>query len=169
MAIYQIISASLPVETKEKVNEYDSFGFDNEENTLRMSYHEFGHAFVNPLFENDSLLLQLVSQSEHLYIDEYKPIMSRQNYNEWETIVMEYLVRLGEIRLAERSDNPVWAAELRQYHTNELKFVLLPELEKKIIIYENNPELGTFKDFLPELLSVFTNFNEEELKSRLTP
>ena len=100
MAIYQIISASLPVDLKDQLSDYKNFGFDNKENTLRQSYHEFGHAFVNPLFEDNNKLYVLLTQSEHLYIDEYKPIMSRQNYNEWSTIVMEYLVRLGEIRLA---------------------------------------------------------------------
>ena len=164
MAIYQIISASLPVDYMDEPTSYESFGFNNRQNTLRMSYHEFGHAFVNPLFENDSTLIQIVADSEHLFTDEYKEVMTKINYGDWLTVVQEYLVRLGEIRLAVRSGKEEWAEELRAYHIEDQKFVLMPYLEKKVLEYENKPEINSFKEFLPDLLSVFTNFKSEDLQ-----
>ena len=163
LAIYQIISASLPVDFQEK-SAYEAFGFNNRQNTIRMSYHEFGHAFVNPLFEQDSTLVDLVANSEHLFTDEYKEIMNKINYGDWLTVVQEYLVRLGEIRLADRSGQTKWARELRAYHVEDQKFVLMPLLEKKILEYEKMPENVSFKDFLPDLLSVFANFKSEDLQ-----
>lgn len=167
MAISQVISASLPVASQTTITDYTEFGFDNRENTLRMSYHEFGHAFVNPLFEENPEFVEMADQSSYLFGEDYLAIMKPQNYGDWLTVVQEHLVRLGEIRLAERSGDSAWADELRKYHINELKFVFLPALEEKILTFEQNSELGTFADFLPELLGVFTNFSEEDLKTML--
>lgn len=161
LAISQVISASLPVQTQNNMADYKVFGFDNKENTLRMSYHEFGHAFVNPLFEDNPELVEMAEKSSYLFTEEYQKIMQPQNYGDWLTVVQEHLVRLGEIRLAERSGDLKWAEELREYHINELKFVFLPALEEKVLEYEKNAEIRSFEDFLPELLAVLANFKGE--------
>ncbi len=161
MAISQVISASLPLEPKADINEYKEFGFDNKENTIRMSYHEFGHAFVNPLFENNVKLVEMAEKSSFLFTEEYQKIMKQQNYGDWLTVVQEHLVRLGEIRLAERCGDTKWAEELREYHIDELKFIYLPALEQEVLEYEKNAEIDSFEDFLPELLAVLANFKEE--------
>ena len=169
MAISQVISASLPVDPMPEIDDFTEFGFDNRENTLRMSYHEFGHAFVNPLFENSPEYVEMAESSSYLFTGEYQAVMSPQGYRDWLTVVQEHLVRLGEIRMAERSGDSKWAAELRKYHIDELKFVFLPALEEKVLEYEKKPESGTFEDFLPQLLAVFTNFKEDTLTSMLNP
>ena len=70
--------------------------------------------------------------------------MEAQNYDNWFDCIAEHLVRLGEIRLAERSGNEKWAKELRKYHTKELNFIFLPQFEAKIKEYEHN---DSFKNF----------------------
>lgn len=169
MAISQVISASLPVEPVPQIQDYTEFGFDNRENTLRMSYHEFGHAFVNPLFENSPAFAEMAEKSSYLFTEEYQVVMYPQGYRDWLTVVQEHLVRLGEIRMADRSGDPKWAEELRKYHIDELKFVFLTALEEKVLEYEKDPESGTFEDFLPQLLDVFTNFKEDTLATILHP
>lgn len=152
--IYQVISASLPVEKDSLANDYTYFGFDNRPFILRNSYHEFGHAFVNPIlgieqYEN------LVYDYEDSFTPSLKEIMLKQNYDNWFDCVAEHLVRLGEIRLAERSGNAQWAERLRKYHTDTLGFVFLPALEEKILQYEKNPGINSFAEYLPTLLTVF--------------
>lgn len=166
MEIYQVISASLPVEKDSATGIYKNFGFDNRQFILRNSYHEFGHAFVNTILskeENEKIL----NQYSHLFIDELKDVMLKQNYDNWFDCLAEHIVRLGEIRLAERSGDKAWANDLRNYHTTDLNFVFLPEFEKKIQEYEKDKSYKTFEDFLPELLSVLNGFNSEKIKQRI--
>lgn len=167
MLIYQVISASLPVDKEDNIDNYLSYGFDNKENTLRMSYHEFGHAFVNPLFEKSDSLRAQLAQSEHLLTPGFLEVMNRQNYGDWETIVCEYLVRLGEIRLADRSGDTQWAKELRAYHTDTLQFIFLPELEQSILKYEADTSYQSFEAYLPQLLELLTQFDSTEVDRRL--
>jgi len=167
MLIYQVISASLPIDRQSDINKYTKFGFDNKENTLRMSYHEFGHAFVNPLFETNEQLVKTVDKYEHLFTPGFKEVMRKQNYTDWLTVIQEHLVRLGEIRLAERSGNKKWADELRTYHIEQLKFVFLPDLEESIKKYESNHSYASFEDYLPKLLTVLDNFDIEKVEQRL--
>ena len=49
LLIYQVISASKPAKKDSTNNTFTEFGFDNREFILRNSFHEFGHAFVNPV------------------------------------------------------------------------------------------------------------------------
>ncbi|MEM1259854.1 MAG: DUF4932 domain-containing protein [Bacteroidota bacterium] len=165
--IYNVISASQPVYT-DSLKYQHKYGFDDSKNITRMSYHEFGHAFVNPIFEEDSLMLQSAMESSHLLQGKYKEIMQNQNYGDWITVVCEYLVRLGEIRLAERSGNEKWAADLRDYHIRQLNYVLLPELEMEILKFESSNEFDSFADFLPNLLDVFKRFELQDIEHRIS-
>ena len=158
--IYQVISASLPVPYSNE-GQYEYYGFDNEENTLRMSFHEFGHAFVNPMFESDTSLLTLVSASEHLFTPEWQRIMAKQNYVDWLTVIEEHFVRLGEIRLAQRTGKTAWAEELREMHTEELQFIFLPYLEELILEYEDDASYKEMKDFVPGVLQGLAKFETE--------
>ncbi|BFP43455.1 hypothetical protein FGF1_43000 [Flavobacteriaceae bacterium GF1] len=166
MLIYQVISASLPVEKDSLSNEYHYFGFDNKEFVLRNSYHEFGHAFVNPILAKKGNKA-LLKKYEHLFTPELQKVMDEQNYDSWFDCVAEHLVRLGEIRLAERSNHKEWAKELRQYHTEELHFIFLPEFESKIKEYEKDDQYKSFEQFLPNLLGELDGFNSEKIKDRI--
>ncbi len=68
-------------------------------------------------------------------------------------------MRLGEIRLAERSGNIKWAEELRTYHTEELGFIFLPILEGQVKTYESDSKYNTFEEYLPELIGALDHFN----------
>jgi hypothetical protein len=166
MEIYQIISASLPVSIDSRTQTYKYFGFNNKEFTLRNSYHEFGHAFVNPALEIEKYKA-LVDSYEHLFTEELKRVMLPQNYDSWFICIAEHLVRLGEIRLAERSGQHEWAIELRKKHTKDLNFIFLPELEEKIKLYEQDETIESFEAYLPELLSVLDAFNETMIAERI--
>jgi len=166
MRIYQVISASLPVRKDSISQKYYEFGFNNKEFILRNSYHEFGHAFVNTILNKEENEL-LLNQYEYLFTKELKDVMLDQNYDNWFDCIAEHLVRLGEIRLAERSGNKKWADELRQYHTRELNFIFIPELEKKIIQYENDQRFENFEEFLPNLLEVLKDFDSNKIKNKI--
>lgn len=167
MEIYQVISASLPVEKDSASNEYEYFGFDNKEFILRNSYHEFGHAFINPILEK-SENKPLFYPYDSLFIPELQLVMDKQNYDNWFDCIAEHLVRLGEIRLAERSGDKEWADELREYHTNELNFIFLPEFENSMIEYEKDDTYQSFEQFLPNLFAVLGSFNSDMVRNRIT-
>ena len=90
--------------------------------------------------------------------------MLKQNYDNWFDCMAEHLVRLGEIRLAERSGDKKWAEDLRKYHIQELGFVFLPKLEEQIKKYEMDSSYNTFEDYLPELLGVLDNYSEQDIE-----
>lgn len=166
LEIYQVISASLPVQKDSLSNKYEVFGFYNKEFVLRNSYHEFGHAFVNPVLAKQKNE-RLIYKYEHLFVPELKQVMLKQNYDNWFDCIAEHLVRLGEIRLADRSGNTKWADQLRNQHINQLHFVFLNEFEQKIKEYEGDESYESFEEFLPELIGVLELFDEEEIKYRI--
>ena len=165
MGIYQVISASLPVK-KDSLGGYNDFGFDNKEFILRNSYHEFGHAFVNPVLEKPEYQ-KLIASYEYLFVPKLQQAMDVQNYNTWFDCLAEHFVRLGEIRLAERSGDKQWAEELRQYHTKELNFVFLPELEAKRLAIEKIAPDKSFSEILPDLLKSIKEIDTLEIKKRI--
>ncbi|MEM1324208.1 MAG: DUF4932 domain-containing protein [Bacteroidota bacterium] len=166
LEIYQVISASLPIQKDSISGTYNTFGFNNKEFVLRNSYHEFGHAFVNPILDKASSKV-LLEKYKHLFIDELREVMTKQNYDNWFDCIAEHLVRLGEIRLADRSGNQAWAAELRNYHTVDKSFVFLPELEQKILVFEQSEDYNSFEAFLPELMEVLQLFDGEKIRGRI--
>ena len=167
MKIFQIISASLPVEKDSYSKQYEYFGFDNKEFTLRNSYHEFGHAFVNTILSKEENLAVLDSY-RHLFTPKLQERMQEQNYGTWFDCIAEHLVRLGEIRLADRSGDLKWSKELRSEHTNRLHFVFMPELEDAILMYEADSIHGTFEEYLPELFRSLDNLSSETIDHRIT-
>ena len=162
--VYQVISACKPAQKDGITNKFTGFGFDNKEYILRQSYHEFGHSFVNPLLEKKANTI-LIDKYKQLYTPELKEALPNQ-VGTWFDCMAEHLVRLGEIRLAERSGDLNWATELRLYHIKDQKFIFLPELEQKIKVYEKDGSYKSFEDYLPELLSVLDQFNEETITER---
>ena len=95
--------------------------------------------------------------------------METKGIQNWNVYVIESFVRLGEIRIAEIQNDKERVNYLRNYHTNQEFFIFLPQLEKKVIEFENNRrKYPMWKDFIPELLKVFgqntTDFVNEKLK-----
>jgi hypothetical protein len=158
---FMIMSSSIMLPPQPTVNDYKKFGFDNPDHTIFLTVHEFGHTFVNP---HITPYLSLIEKYNQLFTDSLKKVMEPQDIYSWHTCVIEHLVRLGEIRIAEYMKDTVRAASLRKMHIGGYRFVFLPAMEKKIKIYERNrSRYPAFKDFLPELLQVFHDFTSEQI------
>jgi hypothetical protein len=166
MLVYQIISAGVPVDTLNKLSDYTKFGFDNKEYILLNARHEFGHSFVNPLLERADVT-EFLNKYEQLFTQALRKVMEKQNYGTWWDCVAEHLVRLGEIRIAERSGESLLASNLRSEYIQNKKFIFLPELEIKIKEYESDRKYQSFLSFLPELLTVFQQFTVQDVDTRL--
>jgi Domain of unknown function (DUF4932) len=166
MLVYQIISASIPVEPLNKLSEYTKFGFDDREYILLNARHEFGHSFVNPLLERADIT-ELLNRREQLFTPALRKVMENQNYGTWWDCVAEHLVRLGEIRIAERSGDSLLAKNLRGENIQNKKFIFLPELERKVREFESDKKYKSFLSFLPKLLTVFQQFSVQDVDARL--
>jgi Domain of unknown function (DUF4932) len=138
---------------------YTKFGFGDEEWLQDITIHEFGHTFC----QFDSIIVAKTNTSATLFSGDWVNEMGKQGYRAWDVCVNEHVVRLGEIRIAEKMGDKDRAYRLRDSYIKNKQFVFIPLLEKKIVEYENNPsKYPTFKAFLPELLSVFDTITIEE-------
>jgi hypothetical protein len=138
---------------------YTKFGFGDEEWLQDITIHEFGHTFC----QFDSIIVAKTNTSAALFSGDWVNEMGKQGYRSWDVCVNEHVVRLGEIRIAEKMGDKDRANRLRNSYIKNKQFVFIPLLEKKIVEYENDPQkYPTFKAFLPELLAVFDTLTLEE-------
>lgn len=168
---FMVMSTSVMLPVQSRLEDYQHFGFDNPEHTRFLAVHEFGHSFVNP---HVTPYLSTIAKYSHLFTDSLQNVMHLQDIYSWETCVIEHLVRLGEIRIAEYMKDTRKANALRQLHIGAYHFVFMPALEEKIKVYEHNRQrYPNFSAFLPELLSVFETFTpaqvDEALKAGYKP
>lgn len=161
-----ISSAYVPLKQKNNIKDYTEFGFNHPETTNFLITHEFGHSFVNQyLGQYESK----INESANLMSEAFIGKMDGQGYSYWPSCVGEHIVRTGEIRIALANGNPELAEKLRQQHIKENFFVLIPDFEKKMEIYENNrAKYPSFKDFIPELLKVLDETNVEKVRAKLS-
>ena len=166
MLVYQIISASIPIQNMNKLSDCTEFGFNNREYILLNARHEFGHSFVNPLLERADIT-ELLNKYEKLFTRAFEKVMGDQNYGTWWDCVAEHLVRLGEIRIADRSGDSILATKLRFENIEKKRFIFLPELEEKVKQYESNKMYKSFLSYLPELINTLEQFNVQKINSRI--
>ena len=164
--VYEIMSPYVQVPVKSSNLVYNKFGYDYQPRARTLTIHEFGHSFVNSELE---LYKEQIDKYSYLFTDSLKKKMETKGIQNWNVYVIESFVRLGEIRIAEIQNDKERANYLRNYHTNQEFFIFLPQLEKRVIEFENNrQEYPMWKDFIPELLKVFgqnrTDFVNEKLK-----
>ncbi len=163
--VYEVMSPYVQVPVDFTKNNYDQFGFDYQPRARTLTIHEFGHSFVN------SELVPYQKQIErhsYLFTDRLEKVMETKGVQDWNVHVIESFVRLGEIRIAEIQNDKKRADYLRNYHTNLEDFIFLPQLEEKIIEFENNREkYPMWKNFIPELLSVFEESTTEFVNKKL--
>lgn len=164
--LYEIMSPYVHVPVNKSNNNYSQFGFDYKPRAQMLTIHEFSHSFVNPELEPYK---EQINKFSYLFTDSLKNKMKSKGYSDWYIYVIESFVRLGEIRIADRQNNKKRTNYLRNYHTNQEYFIFLPQLENKVIEFENNRQkYPMWKDFIPELLKVFgentTDFVNEKLK-----
>ena len=137
------------VHAVELLKEGATFGFNNDGWIRGISTHEFGHSFVNePLF----VYRDQLQQYQHLQKTIRKK-MKRQGYWDWETILAEHLVRVGEIRIADRLGLKQVSNELFYDYYIGRKFIYLPHFLAIIRQYEETTQFASFKDFLPQIVA----------------
>lgn len=160
-AMVMSINTMLPV--KPSLKDYTAFGFGNATTVRFLSVHEMGHSFVNPHVYR---IREQVARDSALFTPGLQRVLESSYIGNWETCVIEHLVRLGEIRVAVAMHDKAEAERLRKMHVNMFHFVLLPLLEEKIQQYEQHRErYPTFADFLPELLTVFHELTPQRVDS----
>lgn len=120
-------------------------GFDNRVEIRRLSVHEFGHSFINPLANQPGYKAQ-IEQFNRLY----EPIEGDEQYHDWHTQFCEYVVRAGEIRLALVMNNVTDAKAVREQNA---KWRYLAHFIDQLEYYEQNrPLYPTFASFFPTLV-----------------
>ena len=160
-----ISSAYVPLTKKNSIKDYKEFGFNHSETINFLITHEFGHSFVN---QHLGQYEAKINQSNNLMSEAFIDKMDGQGYSYWPSCVGEHIVRSGEIRIALANRNPELAEKLRNQHINDNSFVLIPDFEKKMEEYENDRvKYKTFKDFVPELLTVLDETGVEKVREKL--
>lgn len=90
--------------------------------------------------------------------------MRPQGIPNWKICIIEHLVRLGEIRIAEAMKDAKQVNALRKMHVDTFHFILLPLLEKKIQEFERKRNVYFhFSDFIPVLLNEIHMLKPEEI------
>ncbi|MCD9855756.1 DUF4932 domain-containing protein [Epilithonimonas sp. JDS] len=160
-----ISSAYVPLKKKNNIKDYKEFGFNHPETTNFLITHEFGHSFVN---QHLGQYEARINQSDNLMSEAFINKMDGQGYSYWPSCVGEHIVRTGEIRIALANGNSQLAEKLRSQHVIENSFVLIPDFEKKMEEYENDRvKYKSFKDFVPELLTVLDETSVEKVREKL--
>lgn len=163
--VYEIMSPYVQVPVKLKEKDYKQFGFDYQPRARALTIHEFGHSFVNSELKPYQ---EQIESSSYLFTERLKKLMETKGIQNWNIYVIESFVRLGEIRIAEIQNDKERVDYLRNYHTNLEHFIFLPQLEKKVIEFENNrKKYPMWKDFIPELLNVFDKSTPEFVNEKL--
>ena len=125
-----------------------TFGFNNNDWVRGICTHEFGHSFVNePLY--------VYQEQFKPYAHLQKPIkkkMKGQGYWYWDSILAEHLVRVGEIRIADRLGLKEVSDDLFYDYYIGRQFIYLPYLLEIIKQYEEQSTYPTFKHFLPKIV-----------------
>lgn len=135
-------------------------GFDSFRQFDDLLLHEFSHSYVNPLVDEYQ---KEIGKYSHLY-DPIGSSMRNQAYHDWHVTVKEHIVRAVTIRLA--ADK--YGEELASLSNFRLemgkRFIYVKPLCKKLKEYEaNRDKYHSFKEFFPELISVFKNINEKDI------
>lgn len=145
MDIYNI-SAPLPKAVISKDQQIASPGFDNPTEIRRLSVHEFGHSFVNPLANQADYKLQI-----ERFNNLYEPIEGEGQYRDWHTQFCEYVVRAGEVRIALAMNDP---AAAKATEARNAKWRYLSYFKNQLARYEQNrTKYPTFATFLPDLIA----------------
>ena len=150
---YQFISPSPKFDLSEQ-NDRSSpiFGYNDDEYIKNMCVHEFAHAFVNPTFYQQEVK-GFINEYDSLFTDEIKETLEGSGIGSFYVYVLEHVVILLQIRLAEHYLEGEEAQRLRDMNR---RFIYLPAMEKKITEdFESNRTLyPMFADFIPILFKV---------------
>jgi hypothetical protein len=114
-------------------------------------WHEFGHAFANPLVD---LFAERVERTDALF-PALREQMRRQGYDDWRSVVYEHLVRASTVRFAFCELGEATGKEALEEEISR-RFLYMPALCTKLEQYEKSRGRCTsLADFFPQLLDVF--------------
>ncbi len=151
---YQFISPSGEIDlSKVDYNEPSpAFGYADMSYIRTILVHEFGHSFVELDLGIDANS-KFINSKNALFTSEVQQTLENTGIGDFHTYIIEHLVRLLEIRIADKFISEVEANTLREINTD---FIWLPQMEELIIKkYESKPkDYKNFAEFIPELLTV---------------
>lgn len=125
--------------------------------TVDLILHEFSHGFVNP---NIDKFKQELSRYKHLY-EPIKTAMRAQGYWHWHVTINEHIVRAIVTRITEKYYGKLFSDNLFYKTMIGRRFIYADAIINKLKLYENNSDkYETFKDFVPELVTVFDDVSE---------
>jgi hypothetical protein len=130
---------------------------------VSLTFHEFGHGFINPAFDEQKKLIDEFNLEELL--DPVEDKMKRMAYPSFETFFNELHIRAMTI-LAMEDYAGSKIDKTKMLETERGKgFYLIDFAYDKLKQYkEGRKEYSTFKDYLPALLKEYSNYKDELLK-----
>ena len=128
------------------------FGYADESYIRTILVHEFGHSFVG-IDMGIEANKKFITDKNYLFSENIQHTLENTGIGDFHTYMVEHIVRLLEIRIADKFIGGSEAQRLRDENT---AFIWLPQMEQLTIKeYESNSETFTsFSDFIPELLTV---------------
>ena len=158
---------------KMEEGKWKELGYNYPEKLLQMCLHEFGHSFVNPKVLNPE---NKAIYDTYDYL--YEPIadaMYNQAYPNWESSLIEHIVRASEVRLLDRLGLQEMSNQYKNYHQKDRSFIYLPQILEQFQYYEQNRDsYPTFGSFVPTMLKALLpkedlqNEENQPLKGRIT-
>ena len=146
--VFEIMSPYVRVDSNKQIDNYLSYGYNYKPRAILLTIHEFGHSFVN----KDVIKYgDRIKKTDSLFVNsKLKAGMDSKGVQSWEVYIIESIVRLGEIRVAELQNDKKRANDLRKYHIDVEHFIYLPLLEEKIKLYESDrKKYAKLANFLP--------------------
>jgi hypothetical protein len=137
------------------LEELDSFtiGYRDEKYFQEIGLHELIHTFFHEALKENQSNIARINELEYLFTDSLRDAMRSQGYVDWRTCFEEHLVRVGEVRIAERLGNERFVASYREECIQDRGFVYFELIESLFQAYENDrkkyPDIGAF---IPDLV-----------------
>jgi hypothetical protein len=153
-AVSLVTSNHLKESDSINLNDLNSFviGYNDEEYFQEIGLHELIHTFYQEALKESKENIRLIDELEYMFTDSLKKNMLNQGYTDWRTCFEEHLVRIGEIKIAERLGKKEFVARYRKECIDQRGFTYFELIENLFKEYENNR--STYRnigEFVPEL------------------
>lgn len=156
-AISLVTSNHLVESDSVNLNDLDSFtiGYTDEKYFQEIGLHELIHTFFHESLKENQKNIALINELEYLFTDSLKNDMINQGYVDWKVCFEEHLVRIGEIKIAERFGNHKFISEYKKECISNRGFVYFEIIEDLFTEYENNrSKYKNVGEFIPELVNL---------------
>ncbi len=127
------------------------------ERQLATLIHEFSHPFINPLFFTNKKKFE--TAGERIFASAQK--VREIGYGNWESPVIESLVRAAVIRYKIEHEEDVEVAYKRMIYDRNLGFIWIEDLVNLLGAYENSREsFPTFSSLFPLTIGYFDDLSK---------